>query len=219
MLCNMSGIFRDSFQNVLELLDDLFQRAAAADEPPERNFIRCAHDSCLSNLTMTPLQNGAVHNMIVATLNTSAQIDGCLCGILKCNQCYVLTLALPIFGTGTFACNGCLHFFSLFKLISRHITLPIFKSAGMLSHIHEGHDFHLVHRRKHAVEMKESGLTNPAARLFSNPAGDYGSMVNERVGAGNWDSGNELGDTWASRNAFSYGRCAPARSAEKKQIL
>jgi len=54
--------------------------------------------------------------------------------------------------------------------------------------------------------MKGTGLDNPAARLFSNPAGDYGSMVNERVGAGNWDSGQELGDTWASRNAFSYGR-------------
>jgi magnesium chelatase subunit H len=43
VLCNMSGIFRDSFQNVVELLDDLFQRAAAADEPPEQNFIRSAH--------------------------------------------------------------------------------------------------------------------------------------------------------------------------------
>ena len=41
VLCNMSGIFRDSFQNVVELLDDLFQRAAAADEPPEQNYIRC----------------------------------------------------------------------------------------------------------------------------------------------------------------------------------
>ncbi len=39
-LCNMSGIFRDSFQNVVELLDDLFQRAAEADEPEHRNFIR-----------------------------------------------------------------------------------------------------------------------------------------------------------------------------------
>ena len=25
---------------------------------------------------------------------------------------------------------------------------------------------------------------------------------------GNWESGEELGDTWASRNAYSYGRCA-----------
>lgn len=62
--------------------------------------------------------------------------------------------------------------------------------------------------RKHVLEMKDTGVTNPAARLFSNPAGDYGSMVNERVGAGNWESGQELGDTWASRNAFSYGRRA-----------
>jgi hypothetical protein len=30
-------------------------------------------------------------------------------------------------------------------------------------------------------------------------------MVNERVGAGNWENSTELGDTWAARNAFSYG--------------
>jgi len=39
-LCNMSGIFRDAFQNVVELLDDLFARAAAADEPESMNYIR-----------------------------------------------------------------------------------------------------------------------------------------------------------------------------------
>ncbi|CAL8470018.1 g9560 [Coccomyxa elongata] len=111
VLCNMSGIFRDSFQNVVELLDDLFQRAAAADEPPEQNYIR-----------------------------------------------------------------------------------------------------------KHVLEMKGTGLTNPAARLFSNPAGDYGSMVNERVGAGNWESGQELGDTWASRNAFSYGR-GNERGTARPEVL
>ncbi len=42
VLCNMSGIFRDSFQNVVELLDDLFKRAAQASEPDDRNFIRCS---------------------------------------------------------------------------------------------------------------------------------------------------------------------------------
>lgn len=42
VLCNMSGIFRDSFQNVVELLDDLFQRAASADEPEDQNFVRQA---------------------------------------------------------------------------------------------------------------------------------------------------------------------------------
>lgn len=99
VLCNVSGIFRDYFQNVLDLLDDLFQRAADADEPLEMNFIK-----------------------------------------------------------------------------------------------------------KHAQSMESKGLENPTARLFSNPAGDYGSMVNERVGASNWDDGEELGSTWVSRNAFSYGK-------------
>jgi magnesium chelatase subunit H len=32
--------YRDAFQNVVELLDDLFARAAAADEPDEMNYIR-----------------------------------------------------------------------------------------------------------------------------------------------------------------------------------
>mmetsp|Transcript_27930 Transcript_27930/g.78984 ORF Transcript_27930/g.78984 Transcript_27930/m.78984 type:complete len:1563 (-) Transcript_27930:449-5137(-) len=111
VLCNMSGIFRDSFQNVVELLDDLFQRAAEADEPPEQNFIR-----------------------------------------------------------------------------------------------------------KHSLEMQKKGLKNTAARLFSNPAGDYGSMVNERIGASNWDSGAELGDTWASRNSFSYGR-GGERGTARPEVL
>eukprot|EP00958_Prasinococcus_capsulatus_P016633 scaffold1845_cov291-Prasinococcus_capsulatus_cf.AAC.1 len=30
-------------------------------------------------------------------------------------------------------------------------------------------------------------------------------MVNERVGTGEWESSEELGNTWVSRNAFSYG--------------
>ena len=74
VLCNMSGIFRDAFQNVVELLDDLFQRAAAAEEDVDMNFVR-----------------------------------------------------------------------------------------------------------KHALAMQQQGLTNGAARLFSNPAGDFGSFVNEQV--------------------------------------
>ncbi len=68
----------------------------------------------------------------------------------------------------------------------------------------------MVLRRKHSSAMTDQGLANSSARLFSNPAGDYGSMVNERVGSSQWENGSELGDTWASRNAFSYGRCGPA---------
>jgi magnesium chelatase subunit H len=99
VLANLSGIFRDSFVNVIELLDDLFQRAAAIDEPIEQNFIR-----------------------------------------------------------------------------------------------------------KHALELRAKGIENSSARLFSNPAGDFGSLVNDRVVDANWETGEELGDTWKGRNVFSYGR-------------
>lgn len=43
-------------------------------------------------------------------------------------------------------------------------------------------------------------------------------MVNERVGASNWDSGDELGDTWVSRNAFSYGR-GGERGTARPEVL
>jgi magnesium chelatase subunit H len=99
VLGNLSGIFRDSFVNIIELLDDLFQRATEVEEPEDQNFIR-----------------------------------------------------------------------------------------------------------KHALALKAQGVENVSARLFSNPAGDFGSLVNDRVVDGNWESGEELGNTWQSRNVFSYGR-------------
>ncbi|MER3434269.1 MAG: magnesium chelatase subunit H [Leptolyngbya sp. ERB_1_1] len=99
VLANLSGIFRDSFVNIIELLDDLFQRAAELDEPEDQNFIR-----------------------------------------------------------------------------------------------------------KHTIALSQQGAENPTARLFSNPAGDFGSLVNDQVVASNWESGEELGQTWQSRNVFSYGR-------------
>lgn len=99
VLANLSGIFRDSFVNIIELLDDLFRRAAEAEEPDDQNFIR-----------------------------------------------------------------------------------------------------------KHALTLRSQGVDNASARLFSNPSGDFGSLVNDQVVDGNWESGDELGNTWASRNAFSFGR-------------
>ncbi|MDJ1182070.1 magnesium chelatase subunit H [Roseofilum casamattae] len=99
ILGNLSGIFRDSFVNVIELLDDLFHRAAAADESIHYNYIR-----------------------------------------------------------------------------------------------------------KHALELQAQGIESSAARLFSNPAGDFGSLVNDRVVESSWESGEELAQTWQSRNEFSYGR-------------
>ena len=43
-------------------------------------------------------------------------------------------------------------------------------------------------------------------------------MVNERVGAADWTDGAELGDTWASRNSFSYGR-GGERGAARGDVL
>lgn len=60
--------------------------------------------------------------------------------------------------------------------------------------------------RKHALQLEAAGVEGASARLFSNPAGDYGSLVNERVGNGDWEEEEQLGDTWQSRNAFSFGR-------------
>lgn len=40
VLVSVSGIFRDTFANTVDLLDDMFRRAAAADEDPALNFIR-----------------------------------------------------------------------------------------------------------------------------------------------------------------------------------
>ncbi len=99
VLGNLSGIFRDTFVNIIELLDDLFKRAAEAEESIADNYIR-----------------------------------------------------------------------------------------------------------KHALELKEKGIENASARLFSNPAGDFGSLVNDQVVDGNWESSDELANTWKGRNVFSFGR-------------
>lgn len=60
--------------------------------------------------------------------------------------------------------------------------------------------------KKHSTELSLEGVERPAARLFSNPPGDYGSMVNEQIGTGDWEESESLGETWKSRNVFSYGR-------------
>ncbi|KAL7508774.1 hypothetical protein ACHAXN_005850 [Cyclotella atomus] len=99
VLASLSGIFRDSFANVVDLLDDMFERAAMADESPDMNYIK-----------------------------------------------------------------------------------------------------------KHALELEADGTERPAARLFSNPPGDYGSMVNEVVGNGDWGFPQNHSEIWTGRNSYSYGR-------------
>ncbi len=66
--------------------------------------------------------------------------------------------------------------------------------------------------KKHSAALRQDGVERPAARLFSNPPGDYGSMVNEIVGNGDWEDNESLGETWKSRNVFSYGRSENAGS-------
>jgi magnesium chelatase subunit H len=102
VLANLSGIFRDTFVNIIELLDDLFRRAAEAEEAEEAE-----------------------------------------------NDNYI---------------------------------------------------------RKHYLALQAQGIANASARMFSNPAGDFGSLVNDQVVDSNWESSDELADTWKNRNVFSYGR-------------
>ena len=99
VLGSLSGIFRDSFGNVLDLLDEMFERASYNDEPEDMNFIK-----------------------------------------------------------------------------------------------------------KHTQALAAKGVERPYSRLFSNPPGDFGSLVNEQIGSGDWSDGKELGNTWQGRNSFSYGR-------------
>jgi magnesium chelatase subunit H len=68
----------------------------------------------------------------------------------------------------------------------------------------EPHEMNFI--KKHAAELAKDGVERPAARLFSNPPGDYGSMVNEVVGSGDWDKEESLGELWKGRNVFSYGK-------------
>lgn len=114
ILANLSGIFRDSFLNIIELLDDLFYRASLIAESPEDNYIR-----------------------------------------------------------------------------------------------------------KHYLELQSQGVDNAHARLFSNPAGDFGSLVNDQVVEGNWENSEELANTWEKRNYFSYGKKdrGQARPEILKQLL
>jgi len=70
----------------------------------------------------------------------------------------------------------------------------------------EGESIEQNYIKKHAQALKEQGHERGAARLFSNPPGDYGSMVNEIVGSGDWEDSKVLGDTWKNRNSYAYGR-------------
>ena len=63
--------------------------------------------------------------------------------------------------------------------------------------------------RKHALAYQaENGcdLETAALRVFGNADGAYGSNVNHLVDAGCWEDEDELGETYAARKGFAYGR-------------
>ena len=239
----------------VDLLDDLFRRAGEADEPEDQNFVRCA---CLCQHVASYLR------------------------WFPCRPCHAMLH---------------LHFGQMPFARDRDLAHPLtFHRSAQLTRVCSTRQHGRAHSvpgacRKHVREMGSRGLENPHARLFSNPAGDYGrcvcfcslsisccmssviagcagcscainpavaacslpaagcmhqswmgqhgheshpgpvpwtcgvnpckqhgslspcpeacavrSMVNERVGSSQWEQSSELGDTWASRNAFSYGR-------------
>ena len=56
--------------------------------------------------------------------------------------------------------------------------------------------------------MIEEFHRNHSHCLYSQTSspGDYGSMVNEVIGTGDWEDKDSLGEVWRGRNVFSYGR-------------
>ena len=105
-------------------------------------------------------------------------------------------------GSG-FSLSGCLWFWN--NIPSNPYCDRISSWAFLAASADEPAEMNFL--RKHVLELEETGVSErAAARLFSNPPGDYGSMVNEVVGSGDWEESESLGETWTGRNSFSYGR-------------
>ena len=73
--------------------------------------------------------------------------------------------------------------------------------------------------RQHTGAMASSGMSRPTSRLFSQPPGDFGSMVNEQVGSGEWQNGSELGEQWERRNTYSYGGGTESTGEARPEVL
>ncbi len=59
----------------------------------------------------------------------------------------------------------------------------------------------LQYQAEHACDLETAAL-----RVFSNANGAYGSNVNQLVESGAWDDEERLGETYAARKCFAYGR-------------
>jgi magnesium chelatase subunit H len=63
--------------------------------------------------------------------------------------------------------------------------------------------------RKHALRYAEANgcdLESASLRVFSNAEGAYGANVNQMIDTGVWGEGSELGEAFARRKCFAYGR-------------
>ncbi|MCR9220002.1 MAG: magnesium chelatase subunit H [Alphaproteobacteria bacterium] len=70
----------------------------------------------------------------------------------------------------------------------------------------------LAHQAAHGCDFETAAL-----RVFSNADGAYGANVNQMVDSGAWDEEDELGDVFASRKCFAYGRDGAA--AQQQGLL
>jgi len=148
VLCNMSGIFRDSFQNVVELLDDLFQ------------VCRAFHD--LSAGAMAGFR-GFSRNQLCKLRRQQARLHIAAYG--HSPRGFVAQD-----GDGRWGSRQC---------TPRSADYDAHDATDVLTQraaaADEPDDMNFV--RRHAAAMRGAGVGNATARLFSNPAGDYGSMV------------------------------------------
>ncbi len=58
-----------------------------------------------------------------------------------------------------------------------------------------------AYRARHDIDLSTAAL-----RVFSNADGAYGANVNYLISSGGWQDENELGDAFARRKCFAYGR-------------
>ncbi|MFN7178878.1 magnesium chelatase subunit H [Hyphomonas sp.] len=86
-------------------------------------------------------------------------------------------------------------------------TRMLADAAFAAAHADEPADLNFI--RKHALAWQASSgadMATAALRVFSNADGAYGANVNYLISAGTWDNEDELGDAFATRKCFAYGR-------------
>ena len=103
-------------------------------------------------------------------------------------------------------------FRDLLPLQTRLLAEAAFLAAGADEPLDQNYirQHALAHQEKHGCDLETASL-----RVFSNADGAYGANVNLLVDSGAWEDENELGDVYAKRKCYAYGRTgAPVRQEE-----